>query len=252
MPASITTMPSADSTTVMFLPISPIPPSGMTRTMPGAVIRAASRPRRASAARTTARSSSVAATSGSRGSPTAKPEHLDRGLDRNRVDRDRRAPRTAATARHRARGRARGRPRRRPRPAPACRRRRRATRRRCRRSRRSRRTAPAGRRCRRRARARRRRSRRAWSMSVVACLTAITLSISARRSQQLGRQVDDHALRDVVDDDRQVVRDVGDGRGSGGRRPRPAASSSTASRPGRRRRRRRAPRASGARSARVS
>jgi hypothetical protein len=31
MPASITTRPSSDSTTVMFFPTSPSPPSGMIR-----------------------------------------------------------------------------------------------------------------------------------------------------------------------------------------------------------------------------
>ena len=47
--------------------------------------------------------------------------------------------------------------------------------------------------------------RRAWSRSSVACLTALTLGICAELDHRLRLDVHDHALRDVVDDDRPVA-----------------------------------------------
>ena len=70
-----------DSTTVMFLPISPTPPRGMTRMRHAR----ASRPRRSSAARTVDRSAAVAGTSGRRGVADREAQELHRGLDRNGV-----------------------------------------------------------------------------------------------------------------------------------------------------------------------
>ena len=89
-PVSTTTIRSSYSTTVMFLPISPSPPSGRTRSVPLRAHTAASRPlaleRRADAAR-----SSLARPRRAAGAapPTSVAEHVQRGLDRDRVGGDR-------------------------------------------------------------------------------------------------------------------------------------------------------------------
>ena len=179
-------------------------------------------------------------------------EQLDRGLDRDRVDRHRERLVAAATARRPAPGRARGRPRRTPRPAPACRRP--AT---CEATQMPPQppTSPNG---------SSRSSLPAYSARPPSTIAPRLVDVGGglldgdhvvdlgEAQQQLGRQVDDDPLRDVVDDDRQVAGHVGDRAEVAvdalGRRLRVVRRDDQE----RRRRRPRAPRASGAPSARVS
>ena len=94
------------------------PPSGMMRTT--SLTRRPSGLSPQGAERSTARCSSVASTSGSRGAPTRSPSELERRLERDGIGRHRRAPRRRPPARDRARARRRSRRPRRGRTCAAC------------------------------------------------------------------------------------------------------------------------------------